>query len=395
MQNRTIFLICFLVVMAFVLPTFANAQYYTGLCTYHSYQRCSGSYLYWYDSCGNQQDVASYCSNGCYNNVCQNYNNNNYNNYSNCTYHAYKLCQGNNVYWYDSCGTQQDLYSTCTNGLVCQYGQCTTYVPVTPPQPTYYAHYKTSCYNNSVYWYDSLNVLNSLYKNCDDGNSCTIDSCSANKCVNTQKCDGSTCALTSSDYSKYCKINTVPAPVPVMSPTALSVSLFTKENASSTQWAKSAQVNSDASIYFMISVVNNSAVQADNITISSNIPTEITSLGNLQVNGVPITGDIVTGVNIGSIAPATSKTVTFEGKTQTISANATKQASAATTISGVTQSDTVSLNLVPGLAAASVTGAQAVPGLWEFLGRWYLWILGALILIFLFVMIYRRLSSEN
>jgi len=180
-----------------------------------------------------------------------------------------------------------------------------------------------------------------------------------------------------------------------MSPTALSVSLFTKENASSTQWAKSAQVNSDASIYFMISVVNNSAVQADNITISSNIPTEITSLGNLQVNGVPITGDIVTGVNIGSIAPATSKTVTFEGKTQTISANATKQASAATTISGVTQSDTVSLNLVPGLAAASVTGAQAVPGLWEFLGRWYLWILGALILIFLFVMIYRRLSSEN
>jgi hypothetical protein len=44
-------------------------------CTYHSYQQCVGSYLYWYDSCGNQQG-SQYCSNGCSNNYCQNYNNN-------------------------------------------------------------------------------------------------------------------------------------------------------------------------------------------------------------------------------------------------------------------------------------------------------------------------------
>ena len=45
-------------------------------CSYHSYQQCNGNYLYWYDSCGNQQD-SQYCPNGCYGNTCQNYNNNN------------------------------------------------------------------------------------------------------------------------------------------------------------------------------------------------------------------------------------------------------------------------------------------------------------------------------
>ncbi|MCX6721655.1 MAG: hypothetical protein NTY04_00455, partial [Candidatus Staskawiczbacteria bacterium] len=77
----SIFLAMF--VFAFVIPNIAQAQY--SACTYHSYQRCNGSYLYWYDSCGTQQDVAQYCQSGCYNNSCQNNynNNNNYNNYNN------------------------------------------------------------------------------------------------------------------------------------------------------------------------------------------------------------------------------------------------------------------------------------------------------------------------
>jgi len=43
-------------------------------CTNHSYQQCSGNYLYWYDSCGTQQD-SQYCQNGCQNNSCQIQNN--------------------------------------------------------------------------------------------------------------------------------------------------------------------------------------------------------------------------------------------------------------------------------------------------------------------------------
>ena len=401
----------------------------TNTCTYHASQRCSGSYLYWYDSCGTQQELAQYCTNGCSGNACTtNYctqnssqrcsgNNlywydscgvqgsfiqyctngcsgnacttNNYNPYGNCTYHAYKLCVGGSIYWYDSCGTQQDLYNTCSGGQTCQYGQCVfntqTYVA---PQTNYVVNYRTACSGNSVSWYDSLGVASGLYQNCADNNSCTIDSCFASRCSNILKCDESTCLTGSADYKIYCQ-----ASQPVTT-NNLSLSFFSKQNLGTTQWQKTTQADSNSQVYFMISALNNSTAQIDNVNISANIPTEISSLGNLQLNGVPVSGDIVTGINIGSIAPSTTKLITFEGKTQVISSLATKQATATSNVLGATQSDSVSINLTPSQATAAVSNTQTTSGFGEFLKRWYLWILGAIVLVFLFVVVFKRLSSD-
>ena len=410
-------------VLGLALPGVAQAQYG---CSYHSYQMCSGNSLYWYSSCGTQQDLIQYCTNGCYNNVCQNnynnnYNNNNYNynynyNYSSCTYHAYKLCVGNtSIYWYDSCGTQQDLYSTCYSGQVCntqnQYGQCSapTYNPVIPPvQPTYIVQYRTACYGNSVYWYDSLGAFSGLNKTCDDGNPCTTDTCSVNKCVYTaiancpvvnpvqNNCGNGLCETTLGETNATCpsdcKIsNTV---------SKLNVSFFTKKNASDVQWQKTTQVDANSQIYFMVSIMNNSTVQADNVVVSANIPSEISSLGNLKLEGTAISGDIVSGVNIGSLAPANSKSITFEGRTQAIATASTKQATITASIIGQTTTtpptDSVSINLNPAKApaVASVSNTPATSGFGAFLKRWYLWILGILVLIFLFVVVFRRFSSD-
>lgn len=400
-----------------------NQNYYNNTnCTSNYQQRCVNNNIYWYDSCGNQQNFIQYCPNGC--NSCG-YNNNNYNNnYGNCTYHAYKACQGNNIYWYDSCGVQQDFYSGCVNGQTCQYGQCVAYIinPVLPPVQPYVAHYKTACSGNSVSWYDSLGVVSGLYKNCADNNSCTADTCSGDKCLNTIKCDGSTCAVGSADYNNYCltaqvgnqnhcgnglcepnlsettancpndcKINT--------SASGLSISFFAKQDSNSVQWQKTTQVGSNGQVYFMISAVNNSTAQIDNAGVSANIPSEISSLGNLQVNGVPVSGDIVSGINIGSIAPSATKSITFEGRTQTISSNATKQATATSNVSGAVQSDSISIDLAAGqVAGAAVSTAPAgpggYPGFWGFLKRWYVWILAAFVIICLFVVVFRRFSSE-
>ncbi len=382
-----------------------------GNCTYHSYEKCSGNGLYWYDSCGNQQDLVQYCSNGCSGNSCgyNNYNNNNYYSYGSCAYHAYKLCSGNNIYWYDSCGDQQDLYYSCGGGQVCQYGQCTTYVaPILPvvvqPANNYVSHYKTACYDSSIYWYDSLGAQTGLDKNCSDGNSCTLDTCSGDKCLNTLKCDGSTCAVGSADYNTYCSTAqgapTQPATTNNQNTStntnmgALSILFFSKQNSTDTQWQKTAQVGSNGQVYFMITVTNNSATQIDNVNISANIPSEVSSLGNLQLNGVPVSGDIVSGINIGSISPSSTKPITFEGKTQAISAASTKQAIATSNVSGATQSDTISLSFNPNQATAAVSSAPATNGFWEFIKRWYLWILVIVVLIFLFVIVFRRLSSE-
>jgi hypothetical protein len=348
---------------------------------------------------GNQHDFVQYCPNGCYNNSCQN-------NYNNCTFHAYKLCAGNNIYWYDSCGTQQDLFQNCygTN-LICQYGQCVYQQPVLPPQPVYVAHAKIACYQNNLYWYDSRGGATGLYKNCADANSCTLDSCSAGKCSNTLKCDGTTCAAGSPDYNTYClsaqagQNSSSNSNNNSNNANTLSVSFFVKPDQNSNQWQKTVDVGSNGQIYFMVSVANNSGNQANNVNVSANIPSEISSLGNLQINGVQVSGDIVSGINIGSLALGSAKTITFEGKTQTISGTgeypASKQALVTANVSGILQSDSVSINLNPGLAAvASASSSQGTSGFWAFLKRWYLWILVGLVLIFLFIVVFRRLSSN-
>jgi len=142
-------------------------------------------------------------------------------------------------------------------------------------------------------------------------------------------------------------------------------------------------------------VTNSSNAQIDNVSVSANIPNEVSSLGNLQANGVPVSGDIVSGINIGSIAPSTTKLVTFEGKTQTLSTAATEQATATSNVSGATESDSVSINLTTGqVAGASVSSTPASSGFLAFLKRWYLWIIVGLVLIFLFIIVFRRLSSN-
>jgi uncharacterized repeat protein (TIGR01451 family) len=84
-------------------------------CTNNSYQQCSGSYLYWYDSCGNIQGQGQYCPNGCNGNTCQNYINT-------CTQNSYQKCSGSYLYWYDSCGNIQGQGQYCANG--CYNNSC-------------------------------------------------------------------------------------------------------------------------------------------------------------------------------------------------------------------------------------------------------------------------------
>jgi len=383
-----------MLILTLIAPVVAQAQYYLGLCTPNYQQKCLSNNLYWYDSCGNQQGIAQYCSAGCYNGstTCGYNNNYNYNNYGNCSYHAYKLCVGNNIYWYDGCNNQQDLYTNCFGGQTCQYGQCVNYIvnPVLPPVNNYVAYSRIACYGNSIHWFDSLGSESGIYKNCDDGNACTADTCSAGKCKYTQ--------ITNCPSPTPDPIPTpTPTPTPIQQPNlnGLTISFFTKQNSNSNQWQKTSEIGQNSQVYFMATISNNSTFQIDNINVSANIPNEISYLGNLQLNGVPISGDIVSGINIGSISPSSAKTITLEGKTQTISTVTTKQAIFSSNILGTTQSDSVSLNFSTGQVTASVaTSVPATSGFWEFIKRWYLWIIVGLVLIFLFIIVFKRLSSE-
>lgn len=338
-----------------------------------------------------------------------------------CNDRAYKNCVGNLSYWYDSCENRQDLYQNCQSyNLFCQFGQCVLNPekPIVDPvvNPTYIPYSTKACYKGSVYWYDSLGAISGLYQNCIDSNSCTQDSCQNAKCSNVQKCDGSTCKSDSEDYNKYCLAKNCPngvcdqslgenennCPVDCKSNNNtetkaenLLVSFFVKKDLASLQWDKTVQLGQNGIIYFMIVVNNNSNFQADSLVVSANIPTEISYLGNLKIDDVLVSGDIISGINIGSVQAQNKKTITFEGKTQTFNTKEDKQAVAFLNSNQISQSDFISINLDANQSnLASVSSEVKSNVIWEFIKRWYMWIAAGLVLIFLFIVVFRRVSKN-
>ena len=115
-------------------------------CTYHSYQQCYGNYLYWYDSCGVQQD-STYCPNGCSGNYCTNNNNyvtvqsnpatNLYN--GQATLNGYLYNNGNNNYT-----------NTCNSYVWFQYGPTSSYgLETTHQSQNYSGAFSQVIYMNS------------------------------------------------------------------------------------------------------------------------------------------------------------------------------------------------------------------------------------------------------
>ena len=177
---------------------------------YHDYKQCFKNSIYWFDTYGNRQDIYQTCPLGqrCSGNSCTNGGGSNTGNY---IFHSSKGCVNNASYWYDSLGAKQDVYKNCNaTSQTCQNGECVGIVPL--PQPpsqipvpvSPIKHFSIKCNNNNIYWYNSNGVLNDIYENCSDNNSCTIDSCTDSKCQNELKCDSSTCSEVSEDYAKYC-----------------------------------------------------------------------------------------------------------------------------------------------------------------------------------------------
>jgi len=182
-----------------------------------AYQQCVGNTVYSFDSYGARQGIYQVCSVGqtCSGNSCIVSSGNSVTS-TNYVTRIFKGCVGNISYWYDSLGNQKDVYQNCSaTGQVCQNGGCigngttvtanpTTNTSANTATTATVKHFKIGCYDNSVYWYNSKGVIEDVYNNCSDSNSCTVDACTESKCQNELKCDGSTCGIDSEDYAKYC-----------------------------------------------------------------------------------------------------------------------------------------------------------------------------------------------
>ena len=103
------------------------------LCKKHERKKCVGNFVYWFDSCNNQEELDKACAFGeaCKDGECE----------ESCTPNAERKCKENEkIYWFDSCGKQGTLYYNCKDNPIrtkCRNGQCCTIFNLfcTTPEP--------------------------------------------------------------------------------------------------------------------------------------------------------------------------------------------------------------------------------------------------------------------
>jgi len=284
-----------------------------------------------------------------------------------CASNATQRCVGKSVFWYDSCGRQQEWVKDCS--YQCQNGQCIK------QQPVYTKHFKKNCNDNNLYWYDSNGTINDIYENCSDNNECTKDSCQNGQCMNEGDCSE-----------------------PIVPPTVskIDTSIFCGTQENSSEFSKNIIVNADQTVSCLIVAKNISVDPVDNVQIRADVPAEIIGVSEIKIDGISFTGNITSGINIGSFSPNISKLITFSGKTiSPIIQNSTKQITEIVNFDIFSSSDSVAINFQPTIAeTATATVSVNSSPFWDFFKRWYIWIFVAIVLIFLFFVIFRRFSSN-
>lgn len=259
-----------------------------------------------------------------------------------CNYHAYRDCVGTAIFWYDSCTNREDLYQDCAKyNLTCKYGQCVEKQKIPQTQPV-------------------IPQAQPVISEAQDQ--------SQQEQQNNQE---------------------------IIQNNNLSISFFIKGNYLSQQWEKTAKIGKNQDVYFMVVLNNNGQQQVNENVIAVNIPNEISYLGNLKVDDVAISGDIVSGVNIGSIQAMQKKTITFEGKTQSFETQEEKQASVFINLAEPQQSDSVSISFdsTQNNHVAELSQAEIFDWVY-FIKKWFMWIVAGIVLIFLFTIIFKRISGN-
>ena len=288
-------------------------------------------------------------------------------------------CNGKWSNWGD--WTNWTVSDYCSNNEYCMVGQSRCQYSSNCTQPSgLIQHYKKGCYNNNVYWFNSNSIRQEKYKDCNDKNDCTIDSCDKGRCSNILKCDGSTCAIGSTDYcnscnhcgDKVCNCNETICNCPQDCQTSgLGISLLAKKENSQTQWKDqldNLRPNENLDVLAVIS--NNGQKTLDNIEVKMDLPQGIIYKDFLNVEKGSYLGDIKSGLNIGKLNPGENRIISFRLGIKSGIAKPQLDLIVTASAQDISASDAVKLSLktIP-------LGAGIGFGLRALIKHWYLWLM--------------------
>ncbi len=289
-------------------------------CTQNASQKCVGNAVYWYDSCNTQGSLVQNCtaSQTCSNGACVNNNNPVIVCSSNadCGSVSYgsNVCSGNNVQRSvttptclnpgTSASTCQNVISTqtvniCNNNQTCVNGTCGN-TNIIPPVCTSNSY--QSCVNGNKYWYDSCGNQQSYVGTCGNVSTCTSNSYQS--CVGNYKYWYDSCGNQQS-YVGTCNVTNNFGNLTV----TVQVRNLSSGNLT---WTNSVAANPSDIIQYNVTVKANNNTIINNVTVKDVLPSNLYYYNNLTIDGVANGGNIITGVNIGSLSYGQTKTIMYQ-----------------------------------------------------------------------------------
>jgi len=130
-------------------------------CRSHWSWLCENNIIYWYDSCGDREDVWTNCEDRDL--ICIEEDTGGECSFACEPLHNYRGCYDVSVWWYNSCDEIEELYEYCGIGKTCSNAQCVE---------NCVSHYSKACYNEDVWWRDSCNDYEEIAEDCEVDEEC-------------------------------------------------------------------------------------------------------------------------------------------------------------------------------------------------------------------------------
>lgn len=108
-------------------------------------------------------------------------------------------------------------------------------------------------------------------------------------------------------------VNVYRAPLPQTQGT-FSVTNLVRNISKDTDWLDSVKADAGEKISFSIRIEATGTAPAKDIVVQDGLPVKIVYRGNLKIDGVSSSGNILSGLTIGELSPGQSKTITFDAE---------------------------------------------------------------------------------
>jgi len=237
-------------------------------CISHSYKQCSGDNLYWYDSCGNRENVAQYCEDGCYNDQCQDYFDIAIQTNSATKVHGNQAILNGRVH---------NIHSNCSTYVWFEYGPTTSYGYQTTRQ--YKGH--SGNFSKVINLYDSYNTYHFR--------------------AVAQDCRGNT--VYGQDRIIYNQTTGF-----------VNVSKTVRNLTTGTGFASSVSASPSDMLMFMITLQTSGSQTVNNVYVRDSLPNNLIYKNQLVVSGASYSGDITSGINLSTIPRNQTVTITYQAQ---------------------------------------------------------------------------------